>query len=630
MAQLYGSWDLYEEVYQGKRSPDKADVKARERKEPEKMVVPMTYAQVQSFVAYGFQLFTQRPHFFEMVGTGVEDWKAAKVAEALLDRDLEYNQFLVKLYQFLLNIGRFGLGVLKHGWVKDMKKEWVKVPGQQMPSLSGLQMFGNESMELQDVVKFLGNKIDVISPYRWFPDPKLPITRFQEGDFCASELDVTKNWLRKMERGGMFSGTQWVKDMGATEWDARNQMGLRSSVTYDTASGKQKGGVILADAIVEIVPSEFKVNGEPIGDEDYPVKYCISIANDQRIVKCEPHGYLHDNFNYSAAQLSPDDHNQVNAGVAELINELQSTITWLFNTRITSVRKTIQNQFVVDSEGIEMEDLEQRRPVIRLKKQAARMGVDRFIKQLDVKDVTASHVQDAEMLGQLMQIVTGINENALGQYSQGRRSAEQTRAVNSGAASRLKMFMSLVWTQGLQPLGRDMLSNLRDGLDVSQIVKVTGLQTLQPTSPYAVGAQDFVQFLGVTKADLVGNYDFVILDGTLPSEKGRVASMLQELLMGVLTNPQAAAILGLDAKALLTEIAELNDIRNPERFFLQPPQQQAIMAAAAQSGRPEIADGAGSAAITAGNAGLPATPPTPLGLPSGLDSLMGGLPSASY
>lgn len=591
MSKQYGDWDLFQAVYNGEKGPrDKHDVKARERKEPEKMVIPMTYAQVQTFVAFCFQLFTQRPQMFELTGTGVEDWKAAKVAEACLSRDLVKNKFSVIVYQDLLNIGRFGLGVIKHTWSKETKMQLVDdaPPEQAAPSLSGVPMFGKpQTQSMQPVTKFLGNKLESISPYRFFPDPRVPIGDFQNGEFCADETDVTHIYLRKQEKNGMFAGTKYIKDMKSTEWEVRNTQGMRSGVTFDLATGKQKGGVLMTSVQIDIIPNEFELGDKSfLGTEDYPVKYVIVIANDNRVIKCEPMNYMHDNYTYSVSQLSPDQMRQINAGVAELVQELQSVITWLFNSRITSVRQTIQNRMIVDPEGVEMSDIADRKPVIRLKKGAARSGVDRWVKQIQVSDVTQSHIQDATSLGGIMQVVTGINENALGQYSSGRRSAEQTKAVNSGAASRLKMFAVLIWVQQIAPLGEDMLSNLRDGLDEEQLVKVMGIQSEQPMSQYAVSSRDFQQFLGVTKADLIGNYDFEMLDGTSSTEKGEIAQMLQELLVGLMSNPNAAAMLGLDPRALLTEIAELNGIRNPERFFLQPTQQQQMVQQAQQMNGP--------------------------------------------
>ena len=42
MVRHYPDWDIYDQVYRGERAADDQDVKARERKEPMKMVVPLT------------------------------------------------------------------------------------------------------------------------------------------------------------------------------------------------------------------------------------------------------------------------------------------------------------------------------------------------------------------------------------------------------------------------------------------------------------------------------------------------------------------------------------------------------------------------------------------------------------
>ena len=616
MVKKYADWDLFQQVYKGERTMDNKDIQARERKEPEKMVVPLTFAQIQAFISFCFSIYTQRDRFFELVGSGVEDWKPAKIAEALLQRDLNHNQWNVHLYQLLLNISRFGLGVIEHSWTKETQMQWVNAPQPATPDLGGVAMnFQTPQMALQEVVSYLGNRIETVSPYRFFPDPRMPIGRLQEGEFCASECDVSPIWLKKMQRWGMLTGCDKVPDMASNAWEWRLDNGMRSDVTYDRANGKQKGGVIFTKLQREIIPKDYKLDsGKPLGPEDYPIKYIICIANDSRVLKCEPLNYLHNKFTYDAAQLHPDEMISLNAGIAETINELQSVITWLFNSRITNVRKIIQDRMVVDPEGVNMADVADRKSVIRLKPGASRSGVERWISQLSTQDVTQGHIDDATALGQIMQLVTGINDNASGQYSSGRRSAEQTRAVNSGAAGRLKMYASLIWTQAIQPLGEKMLSNLRDGLDVEQMVRVMGLQLAQPQSPYAVGLKDASQFLGVTKADLIGNYDFEVQDGTLPTEKTQTAQLLQEILIQILSNPQAAAVLGLDAKALMTEIAELNNVRNPERFFLQPPVQGALMQAAQQTGQPQLGQPAGSAALT--DSTIPAMQGAPTAAPA--------------
>ena len=50
-----------------------------------------------------------------------------------------------------------------------------------------------------------------------------------------------------------------------------------------------------------------------------------------------------------------------------------------------------------------------------------------------------------------MEVVTGVNANAMGQYNSGRRSASEARVVTAGAAGRMKMHGQLIWDTSLGP-----------------------------------------------------------------------------------------------------------------------------------------------------------------------------------
>jgi hypothetical protein len=627
MVKYYGKWDSYNDTYRGIRQRDDKDIKARERREPEKMVVPLTYAQVQTFAAFCFLLFTQNPTFFEINGSGIEDWKASKIAEAVLQRDLLYNNYYSKLYQWLLDIGRFGIGIFKHYWVRETQRSTSMTQPEQQAAVdmvsqgsvastfAGAPMpeaapTGQVNSTTTTKTKYLGNRIVNISPYRWFPDPRVPISRFQEGEFCCSEEDVSRIWLKQMEVDGMFYGTEFIPRMPTEEWQRRKETTRTNLIALDATGAGQVGespkdGVVMSEIQINVVPKEWKIDNEPIGPEDYPVKYVVVIGNDSRIIKCEPLGYEHNEFTYSATEMSPDQHQFLNAGFAETIDQLQDTVTWLINAKITSTRKTIQNFLVVDPEGVEMKDLADRNPVIRLKKGMARSGVDRWIKQLTITDVTQNHLKEADILQGLIELVTGINENALGQYSSGRRSATQTQAVNQGGSSRLRMIAHVIYSSCLDPMARNLLSNLRDGLDEPQLVRVMGLQTIQPVSPYAVNSGNFAQFLTVDKSDLIGNYDFDLMDATLPSDKQRLAGIYQEILQECIQNPQGMALFGIDPRALFQEILELNGVKNPERFLLQAQQQQALLQAShlmQQDPQQVMQAAAGPAAMAASSA----------------------------
>ena len=571
MTEYYPQWDKNDEVFRSIRQRDKSDIAAYERSEPEKMIVPVSFAQIQTFIAFCFSLYMQRDHFYELNGFTAEDDRPAKVGEALLARDLSKNLWEAKLAQFLLDVARFGLGIFKTGWSveKQMVRKTVEKPA---ASFMGVQIGKSKTEEVIEwATAFEGNRISCISPYRFFPDVRLPFTRFQEGEFCASEDVYSVSQLKQWETEGVIAGVDHIKPLGK---DIAQDRGYRWDTGLDPGGaltqgaglkgdGQTKKTVIITEVQRTIIPKQYEVDGEPLGDEDYPVKYNMWIANDNRVVKCEPLNYLHNEFTYSMAQFVYDNNVLVSAGLSDVIDQLQATISWFINSRITNVRKVIGDKLIVNPAYINMTDLQQRRPVIRLTG-AASGDIDRYIKQLALQDVTTTHITDVKTLHDILKMVTGITDSILGEVRPGKRSATENRNTTTGAASRLKTLASVIFKSALEPLGKQMLSNLRDGLTDETYVRVMGMK-----------GQATPEFVKVKKEDLVGHYDFEVFDGTLPSERFHSAQALEDLLQGLMANPQLAMLLGLDIKKLLLEVLFLRGIRNPERFELRPEQQQA-------------------------------------------------------
>ena len=119
MASWKEMWDRADKVYTAEEfvTPDELD--AEEQGHIPLLAVPITYAQIQTFAAFCFGTFFQKSTFFELEGVSPEDHSTSKLAELLLDRDLEKSAFSALLYEALLHIGRYGIGILKHSWVEE-------------------------------------------------------------------------------------------------------------------------------------------------------------------------------------------------------------------------------------------------------------------------------------------------------------------------------------------------------------------------------------------------------------------------------------------------------------------------------------------------------------------------------
>ncbi len=584
MKNYYPMWDSNDRVYRGERAPDESDKKAMKRNEPGKVFVPMTHTQIQTFVSFATMLLTQRDYFFEMEGSGTEDVKPAKIAQAVLQRDLEYNKFEgVLLPQFLTDVSRFGLAIFKSQWGRDTTPVKQQVPDPKwqpnpnLPTQSVPPMISKWGVK----TKYLGNKIEVTSPYRWFPDTRLPLTRYRDGEFCADETEHSITELKGLERQGECAGIEHIPRIPDDAFNDRRMNGMdrETNARFDpTINPKDSAHFVLITEVelrcnpsmVEIAPG---VMLDPELDADVVV--CVWIANDGRIVRITDSGYEHNEFLYDAAQYFNDQNRLVNFGIAELLGPMQDIIDWLMNSRVSNVRKVVNNQLVVDPKNIEMDDLKNRNPVIRLKSTVPEgMSIDMFVKQLQVTDVTTGHITDMGIVEQFGQQATGLQDNLMGAYSSGRRSAREASNVNANGAGRVITPIKGLWQSAILPLGRKMLSNSQQGLDEEQLVRIIGLQRFivdsqpDPMNPYLPSPVQ--SFIPVDRSQIVGNYNFLVFEGTLPSQRTAIAAALAQAGDIIIKNPQAALALQLDPKLLFDEWLELMGVHNAERFRLTP------------------------------------------------------------
>lgn len=592
MSKHYGDWDMQDSVYRGERPLDKEDRDQSRKGKPTKMVVPNCYAQVHTFSSFLFLMFNQNRRFFELNPTGDEDFGTKRGdCETVLERDLRQNEWNRLLFQHLTDLGRFGPAVLECSWTKKITRAFVTPePVAQVAN----SMFNPVQLgpTWQEFVKFEGNEVRAVSPYRFFPDTSFPLVDFQRGEFCASEQEYTKGMLRDMELQDEVAGIDRIGPFGrdglskaARGGETRTILGLVEKGNlkgFLGGTGQSEGNILVTKVQVRIIPSKFKVDGEKtLGPEDYRILYHIWYANDNRIIKLEPAYAWHDKFSWTMSHFTPDMHRTVNDGLADLIYRLQDVITWHINSRITDVRRNMRGRNVIDPAGVDTRSLDGEGDIF-LRKSASKSGVDRWIKQLPVTDVTSGHMADADTLAKIMEVVTGVNGNAMGQYNSGRRSAQEARVVTAGAAGRMKMHGHLIWESGLGPLGQMMLSNSRQSLSVEAFKRVIGTlpddapqvdrMTGQPVAMGLTGEQKmetrYSEFKGTPEEVITGD-DYMVFDSTLASEKGFMAQSLNELLSVLLSNPQAAQMFDIDPKAVLGEMQELRDGSNISRFSFQ-------------------------------------------------------------
>lgn len=566
MSSNYYEWDIQNDVFRGNRYLDSDDLTQTRRGKPTKMVVPNTFAQVMTFASFLFLMFNQNRTFFELVPSGEEDYgQKEQDIERILERDLRHNQWNKLLFQHLLDVGRFGPAIMETGWTKKVTRAYVE--GQPMVvNYNNVQVDMHPGSEWREFVKYEGNLVRCVSPYRFFPDTRFPLTDFQRGEFCAAEEEYSMSLLRELQVAGEVAGVDHIQPL-PTNWNTLRGGQTRTVMAFDKGSmgnvtgpktSQSEGVVIVTKMQVRIVPSKFEIEpNKKLGPEEFPILYHLWYANDNRVIRAEPCGWWHDEFAWSVSQFTPDMHQTVSLGLADLIYRLQDVISWHINARITDVRRNMRGRLVVDPMGVDTASLDSDGDIY-LRAGAGKSGVDRWVKQLQMTDVSSGHMVDAEILGKIMEVVTGVNGNAMGQYNSGRRSAQESRTVTAGAAGRMKMHGQLIWDTCLAPVGRQMMSNSRQALSLESFQKAISKNSDDAR---------FQQFKGTPEEVITGD-DYFTFDSTLASEKGFIAQSLQELLVAIIANPIAAQQLDLDPRSMMNEIQELRGAGPMSRFSL--------------------------------------------------------------
>ena len=578
MSKNYAKWDRNIQTYRGIRVRDEDDMRAADANEPEKSIIPLSYAQVQTFVAFGFTLLKQNKFFFEMSATGDEDFDIAELVERGLDRDLSHNEWNSKLYQFLLDMARCSVAPIKHWWTVDTQKVAVEVP----MSIDDMGVFDEPQTIELDAISYEGNRLKNISPYRILPDMRLPLTRWKEGQFVADEDEWHITNVKLLEKRGLAAGTEFITPMDNSTYKSLGyERFLSMERGFKSDQDESDFMCIVTEGNIRLVPQEYD-----LGSSSEQTLYTFRIVNG-RLISIAPQGSLHGQFNYDIAQFSPDGEAKLNEGLSDTIHALQETISWLYNSRMTAVRRSLDSHLIVHPAYIDSASLESRSPIIYLTKNAPVGDIRQLVHQLDIRDTTTGHFGDADTLMKTMQFVTGVNENAMGQYAPGRRSATENRAANSGASARMKMLLSCAWDSALGPLGKKMMINQRQGFSFETYQKVFGKSDNV--------AAKWPLFAPEDPRELVGCEDFLVFDSTLSSEKGFLAQSLQELVVAVISNPEFAMQSGFDMQKAMEEIQTLRGIQNVKRFFKPT-----------QVGPNGVAVGPASPQAIPGQSGLPA------------------------
>lgn len=537
---------------------------ARDRGEPQytTIEIPYSYAIILTAHTYITSTLLARNPVQQVTGRHGESQQGEQCIEALLDYQLNVGGHLVPMYIWTLDALKYGEGVMGYYWdEEEIKTSRIsKVPR----TFLGMPVPGafEEKVLEETTIGYQGTRAYNVRPQDFLTDPAYPRSQFQKGDFCARYveipwLDIRDNSgdggkyfnvdeLKKKRRSGPSSlrvgGSAHVKLPG------ENLLGLSG---YDD---DDEGGVVHGhEIIVRIIPKDWWVGGGTRSE-----KWVFTVAEDEVIISCAPLGYYHDKYPFEVMEQEIDGHALFSRSMLETTKPLNDTLTWLLNTHFYNVRKSLNDQFIADPSRIVMKDLTDPNPgrIIRLKPSAYGTDIKAAVMQLPVQDITRANLQDAQLVQDMIQRVTGVNDSLMGMVNSGRKTATEVRSSTTFGINRLKTVTEYMSAVGMGPWTQQIIQVTQQLYDQNRKYRIVGDL-----------AQYGQKFLDVTPEQIAGFFDYVPVDGTLPVDRFAQVNLWQQLMAGATQLPQVMA--EYDFSRIFAFVAQLAGLKNINQFRVQ-------------------------------------------------------------
>lgn len=569
----HDAWKSAEDLFTAYVHETEADAARRGKKENEgepqytTVHVPYSYAMLLTAHTYYTSVFLSRDPIFQLKGRdpeGVENELSMESAIAYFLSSAEPSN-LVPLYIWLMDVGKYGYGVLGHHWDEEkfiqVRSQNVarKIPG------TNIDIPFTERMRpvATPMVGYRGARLYNVRPHNFIWDPNYTLPNFQRGEFAGRVIDVVGfHEIQRRADDGLYFNVENIPGKNAVR---PNDGGTGTNVElpgrdtppsyYDFTKPRD---VELIEIVVVLNPKEWKLE-----NRNQLEKWVFTIAQRETIISAQPLGLYSDKFPFDVIELEPEGYSIFKKGMLETLQPLNDTMDWLLNTHFYNVRQTLNNQFVYDPSIFYMKDVEAKGPGKLIRVRPERYGiadVSKGIYQLPVQPVTGTHIQGMTVIGDLMQRAMGVSDNVMGMLAPGgRKTATEVRSSTSFAANRLKTNCEYFSAMGFSPLAMKLVSLTQ------QMLLEAGPE--DPLVVRLVGEKGAELVKSLRVEDIAGAFQFSPVDGSLPIDRVAQAQTLTALFAQAARVPQI--VQGLDFMKFFNYICRLEGVRDFDSFKIQ-------------------------------------------------------------
>lgn len=579
MSKRYASWRKVDQTLTAyvKLDESEQNIKDKDDRKPVSIVVPYSYATLETILTYLVSAFLEDP-IFRYIGSGPEDVVGAILMEKVIEQQTRQFKAALSLHTMFRDSLSYGMGVVTPTW--DRKWGWKAVVQDSgfMSALFGRFMSTGKVRGREETILFEGNRIKNIDPYMFLPDPNIPITDLQHGEFVGWIEQTNYMKLIELEKNDSdIFNVKYLKGLGP---GGRSQFNKARSETgrsdkFGTSTNAYGAGMTTAPIDVVWMYWTMIPNDNKLGKEEYPEKWLFGLAADKVLI-CAKRLDLNHNM-YPVAVCAPDFDGYSSTPVSrlELMYGMQEALDWLFNSHIANVRKAINDMLIVDPSLVNMSDLEDPKPgkLIRMRRSAWGRGVENAVKQLAVNDVTRTHIQDAASIIEYMQRTSAATDSVSGMIRKSgeRVTAQESKSTTQNALSRLTKSAKIASLQAMQDIGYMFAVHTQQLMSKDTYVKASGTWAEVLRQEYGEQSR-----LHVTPFDLIVDYDVVVKDGS--TAVGGDTEGWIEIFRIMSQQPQMYT--NFDMVRIFKHIARIMGAKDINEFILQqgpvPPVQMSV------------------------------------------------------
>lgn len=520
--------------------------------------IPYSYAVLMASHTYWTTVFMSRTPVMQYTGRHGESQQKVQAIEALVDYQMQVGEMLVPLYIWLHDVGKYGVGIVGVFWDEEVARVSEIVEVQE--TLFRLINTGKTKKikRTREVPGYNGNKIFNVRPFDFLPDPRVPLKRFQQGEFCGRYTEISWNTLLERQEQGLYMNLEHIKRGQRSTFNREEgSVALELPEASDffelrDEKGENPGVVSAIEMPIKIVPEQWQ-----LGRGKLPELWVFTVTADYSVViGAQPLGANHNRFPFQVIEMEPEGYAVSTRGIHEILESVNNTISWLVNSHFYNVRKTLNNQFLVDPSRVVLKDLLDPLPggLIRVKPAGYGTDVKQYVHQFETVDITRAHISDIQTMVQMGQRIVGVNDQLLGMLTtKGRQTATEVRTASGFGINRLKTQSEFFSAMGWSPLSQMIVQNSQQYFSLERAFRIVGDLGLDAPS-----------FVGINPEIIQGFYDFVPVDGSLPIDRFAQANLWRNIFTDMQKFP--TLLQRFDIGRIFVWVAQLAGLKNISQF----------------------------------------------------------------